>query len=154
VGGPEVSFETDQQQIVRWRICHTGEADLCFVETCRRLLAGEPPAGKLIAATLPDPGQIELPYDYYDEKDVAHRIIYVEASRGCPFTCEFCLSSLDVPGAVPPAAALGGVSTIARSRGATFQVRGSDVNLNLGVSKTLLEFFLERLRPGLFLHSK
>jgi radical SAM superfamily enzyme YgiQ (UPF0313 family) len=38
-----------------------------------------------------------LPYDLYTDTDIAHRVIYVEASRGCPYECEFCLSSLDVP---------------------------------------------------------
>ena len=38
-----------------------------------------------------------MPYEEYSTEDVAHRIIYVEASRGCPFTCEFCLSALDIP---------------------------------------------------------
>ena len=75
----------------------TGEADLKFAEVCRQLLAGELPAAKIIPADLPDFSQLTLPYDLYDDRDIAHRIIYVEASRGCPFACEFCLSSLDIP---------------------------------------------------------
>ena len=55
------------------------------------------PLPKIIPAELPDFSQIVLPYDLYTDDDIAHRIIYVEASRGCPFTCEFCLSSLDIP---------------------------------------------------------
>src|SRR5580704_16361885 len=42
LGGPEVSYETGQQTVVR-HANHviTGEADLKFAEVCRRLLAGE-----------------------------------------------------------------------------------------------------------------
>src|SRR3954451_4457264 len=98
LGGPEVSYEVDSQPIAQLAdYVITGEADLKFAEVCRQLLSGESPGQKVIPAGLPEFSQLTLPYDLYDEKDVANRIIYVEASRGCPFTCEFCISSLDIP---------------------------------------------------------
>src|SRR5262245_27485450 len=87
LGGPEVSYETESQSIAQLAdYVITGEADLKFGEVCGNILAGNPPTGKILAAELPDFSQLQFPYPLYNEQDVAHRIIYVEASRGCPFT--------------------------------------------------------------------
>jgi radical SAM superfamily enzyme YgiQ (UPF0313 family) len=154
LGGPEVSYEVDQQRIVELAdYVITGEADLKFAEVCATLLAGEKPAGKIIAAELPQFDRLVLPYDLYDDDDVAHRVIYVEASRGCPFTCEFCLSSLDIPVRQAPLDELLGHLQRLLDRGVNqFKFVDRTFNLNLNVSKTLLAFFLERYRPGLFVH--
>lgn len=37
----------------------------------------------------------DLPFVYQDMKEFEHRIIYYESSRGCPFSCSYCLSSVD-----------------------------------------------------------
>ena len=154
LGGPEVSYEVDQQRIVELAdYVIAGEADLKFAEICRALLAGETPASKIIPAELPQFTQLTLPYDLYDDKDVAHRVIYVEASRGCPFTCEFCLSSLDIPVRQAPLDELLRHLQRLLDRGVTqFKFVDRTFNLNLTVGKTLLNFFLEHYRPGLFLH--
>jgi radical SAM superfamily enzyme YgiQ (UPF0313 family) len=154
IGGPEVSFEVDQQEIVRLAdFVITGEADVQFAEVCRRLLAGEPPPQKVIAAELPDLSTLVLPYDLYTDDDIAHRVIYVEASRGCPFSCEFCLSSLDIPVRQFQLPALLDHLQRLLDRGARqFKFVDRTFNLNLAVSKTILQFFHERYRPGLFVH--
>jgi radical SAM superfamily enzyme YgiQ (UPF0313 family) len=36
-----------------------------------------------------------IPFPYQDLKEFEHRIIYYESSRGCPFSCSYCLSSID-----------------------------------------------------------
>ena len=154
MGGPEVSYETDEQAIVQWAdYVITGEADLAFADLCRRLLAGEKPVERTLAAPLPDFSQLELPYDLYTDDDVAHRVIYVEASRGCPFSCEFCLSSLDIP--VRQVALPRLLEALQRllDRGVKqFKFVDRTFNLNLQTSRALLQFFLERHRPGLFFH--
>ena len=48
-----------------------------------------------VSGVLPDIKTIKMPYVYYSDTDIKNRIIYVEASRGCPYKCEYCLSSLD-----------------------------------------------------------
>ena len=37
----------------------------------------------------------KVPFPYKDLQDFEHRIIYYESSRGCPFSCSYCLSSVD-----------------------------------------------------------
>lgn len=160
LGGPEVSYETDEQRIVELADhVIVGEADLKFAEVCKTLLEDNSRGQatsllpKIISAALPDFSQIALPYELYDDKDVAHRIIYVEASRGCPFTCEFCLSSLDIPvRQVPLPAFLGALQNLLNRGVKQFKFVDRTFNLNVNTSKSILEFLLERYKPGHFFH--
>jgi radical SAM superfamily enzyme YgiQ (UPF0313 family) len=159
LGGPEVSHETAGQPIVELADCViTGEADLQFAAVCRAWLAdgdaaAPGPLPKIIAAALPDLANVALPYDEYTDADIARRLIYVEASRGCPFECDFCLSALDVPVRQFPLAPFLAALDRLLARGVRqFKFVDRTFNLRLDVSRRILEFFLARLRPGLFLH--
>jgi radical SAM superfamily enzyme YgiQ (UPF0313 family) len=157
LGGPEVSYETNGQKIVELSdYVITGEGDLKFAEVCGGLLNptnSRSAFQKIIPAELPDFSRLTLPYDLYTEDDLAHRIIYVEASRGCPFTCEFCLSSLDIPVRQVPLPALLDQLQRLLDRGVKqFKFVDRTFNLNVNVSKAILEFFLARYQPGHFFH--
>lgn len=159
LGGPEVSFETENQEIVqRADYVITGEADLKFAEVCHSLLDRASSASssswpKIIPAGLPDLSQIQLPYDLYDDRDIAHRVVYVEASRGCPFTCEFCLSSLDIPVRQFPLDRFLMAMQRLMDRGVRqFKFVDRTFNLHLPTSMAILRFFRDRWQPGMFIH--
>lgn len=154
LGGPEISYETDQQPIAALAdYVITGEADLRFGRLCSQLLSGEKPPAKIIPAELPEFSQLALPYELYDERDIAHRIIYVEASRGCPFTCEFCLSSLDIPVRQTPLPEfLSHLDRLLQRGVKHFKFVDRTFNLNVNISRAILEFFLARWQPGHFFH--
>jgi radical SAM superfamily enzyme YgiQ (UPF0313 family) len=149
-----VSHETEEQPAVQWaNYVITGEADLEFAALCRKVLAGCAPAVKIIRAEPPDLQRLELPYGLYSDADIAHRIVYVEASRGCPFSCEFCLSSLDIPVRQFPLEPLLAALRRLLERGLRhFKFVDRTFNLNLAASRAILEFFLENYTPGLFAH--
>jgi radical SAM superfamily enzyme YgiQ (UPF0313 family) len=99
------------------------------------------------------PRSIVLPYHLYTDHDLANRVVYVEASRGCPFKCEFCLSSLDVPVRnVPLEEFLGAMGELLGRGLRRFKFVDRTFNLNLNVSRAILQFFLERYEAGMFLH--
>ena len=155
LGGPEVSYETDGQKIVKLADhVITGEGDLKFAEVCQELLmAGRKDLPKIIPAELPDFSRIALPYDFYTDADIAHRIVYVEASRGCPFTCEFCLSSLDIPvRQVPLDKFLAAMQRLLNRGLKQFKFVDRTFNLHIATSRTILEFFLARHQPSQFYH--
>src|SRR6185312_10750233 len=157
LAGPEVSYETNGQKIVELAdYVITGEADLKFAEVCGKILGSTDARNglqKIIPSELPDVAKLALPYELYNADDIAHRIIYVEASRGCPFTCEFCLSSLDVPVRQVPLPALLGQLQGLLDRGVKqFKFVDRTFNLNVNTSKAILEFFYARYQPGHFFH--
>ena len=153
LGGPEVSYETETQEIVRLADhVITGEADLAFAGLCRSLLAGASPPKVLVPAP-PDLTELASPYVFYRDEDIAHRVLYVEASRGCPFSCEFCLSAVDLPvRAFPLDGFLGEMERLLARGARQFKFLDRTFNLNVEVSATILQFFLARWQPGMFLH--
>jgi radical SAM superfamily enzyme YgiQ (UPF0313 family) len=154
VGGPEVSYEIDTQ-----RVCQladyviTGWGEVSFTRLCRALLAGERPSGRVIAGEQPPLAALVLPYEQYSDEDVRQRFVYVEASRGCPYKCEFCLSSLDKTAwAFDLDLFLAALARL-HARGARhFRFVDRTFNLKVSASVRILEFFLERMDERLFVH--
>ena len=101
---------------------------------------------------MPDLKSISLPYTAYTDEDVAHRTIYVEASRGCPFECEFCLSSIDEKVRNFPLDELLEEFELLWNRGArSFKFIDRTFNLNMTFANRILDFFLSK-EPPYFAH--
>jgi radical SAM superfamily enzyme YgiQ (UPF0313 family) len=152
LGGPEVSYETDKQEIVRLAdYVVTGWGDITFPQLCEAILNGPQPLMKIHAGVQPPMADIELPYALYSDEDIAHRTIYVEASRGCPFKCEFCLSSLDKtawPFGID--AFLAEMESLYARGARLFKFVDRTFNLNVKTSQRIMQFFLDKIAaaPG------
>ena len=119
-----------------------------FVTFARPSLSGNPPAEKLIPATPVEVETLTVPYPFYTDEDLAHRLTYVEASRGCPFTCEFCLSSIDKrvrPFAITPF--LDELEELWQRGARTFKFVDRTFNSNPAAAGRILDFFLAKEPP-------
>ena len=104
LGGPEVSYNPEQVLIqypmVRGIMVGEGE------ETFRELTEGSKELSEIRGIVYRQDGIVRtkerevldlsrIPFLYQDLSAFANRIIYYESSRGCPYRCSYCLSSID-----------------------------------------------------------
>lgn len=112
VGGPEVSYEVDrflkEHPYIKGVII--GEGEDTFREVCAHYVEGNDvkKLGNIDGIAYRNENEqylftkarcltdmSKLPFAYDRMADFSNRIIYYESSRGCPFSCSYCLSSVD-----------------------------------------------------------
>ena len=108
VGGPEVSYEVEDFLTSHPEIdgVMIGEGEETFREVCG-YYAGNRELDSIQGIAYRDNNGIRvtesraimdmsrIPFCYDTMEDFSNRIIYYESSRGCPFSCSYCLSSVD-----------------------------------------------------------
>ena len=110
LGGPEVSFTADKllERCPNIDYIVQGEGEEAFHDLVTALQLGNDGLdpvipgvrgrrdssilGSLEAVEVSDLSSIPFPYTEEDMEDLEHKIIYYESSRGCPFSCQYCLS--------------------------------------------------------------
>ena len=108
-GGPEVSFDAEEflKKNPGFFGVMVGEGEETFRELCRFYVDKEgsleeiPGIAFYCGETIRHNGWREImdlscvPFAYEDMEDFRNKIVYYESSRGCPFSCSYCLSSVD-----------------------------------------------------------
>ena len=152
LGGPEVSYLPMRVNFDASDYIVQGEGDLAFYQLVKAIQSGLSPTERMIQAPLPDIKTIVMPYDDYTDEDVANRYIYVEASRGCPFQCEFCLSSRDEKVRnFETSMFLEALEKLWQRGVRNFKFIDRTFNLNIKTATRLLDFFLSK-DEALFVH--
>ena len=150
LGGPEISHESESQplaQIADYVISGWGEATL--PEICSQILNGTPPEEKFHKGKHLNLNDIVMPYHLYTDEDIANRTLYVEASRGCPFRCEFCLSSLDKTAwAFDTDCFLAEMDALYIRGARSFKFVDRTFNLNTKKCLQILQFFLDKIHAS------
>jgi len=154
LGGPEISYETEEQHLMDYTdYVVSGAADKSFYQLCKNILNGSPPEQKILQSKPLKLSEIELPYDLYTQEDLNQRIMYIEASRGCPFKCEFCLSALDKTSyPFELDIFLNEMDKLFKRGARHFKFVDRTFNLKIKTTLIILDFFLDRMCDELFLH--
>ena len=154
LGGPEVGCPEDLPPVASLTdYVITGEADLAFPQLCRDLLNERTPENKITQAPRPDLVEVVYPYDLYSDQDIAQRLVYVELTRGCPYRCEYCLSSLENGvRSFPLESWLEQMKTLINRGVRYFKFVDRTFNLDINRCLAVLEFFRLHYQPGLQLH--
>lgn len=109
-GGPEVSYDAVSflEEMPQTDGVMTGEGERSFLSLLEYYVDGKGKKEEIAGITYrKEDGSIavnpcgdflpmdEIPFMYRDMEQFENKIIYYESSRGCPFSCSYCLSSID-----------------------------------------------------------
>ncbi|MBU1087219.1 MAG: B12-binding domain-containing radical SAM protein [Candidatus Omnitrophica bacterium] len=148
LGGPEVSYQPFRVDFSRADYIIQGEGEIAFYNLAKELLNNNRPSNRIFSPQAVDLEQIKLPYAYYTEDDIKNRIIYVEASRGCAFNCEFCLSSIDKQVRYFNLdKVLAELDKLWQRGCRSFKFVDRTFNLDIKVTNRILDFFLNKPMP-------
>lgn len=152
LGGPEISHLPHRVDFEKADYFMFGEGEVSFYNICKSILSGFRPKDKIVRATQVEFDKIDLPYDYYTDFDIKNRHIYIESSRGCPFTCEFCLSSIDsTMRYLPIDVFLKEIDKLWQRGARNYKFIDRTFNLKISYAKAILEYFLAK-EEDYFLH--
>lgn len=96
IGGPEVSYGIDHTNIDKTCVDFIvqGEGEVAFLNLLKKINSNSKVSGNIIIEQVMTSSD-EVPRMYDEEyfSMNANKILYYESSRGCPFSCAYCLSS-------------------------------------------------------------
>lgn len=94
LGGPEVSYDREAL-LANYPFIDgviAGEGELAFNQLCRNFLQGK----ELLANITEGPVEMnQIPFPYQNTPMEKDKTLYYESSRGCPYRCAYCLSSIE-----------------------------------------------------------
>ncbi|MCA0988860.1 B12-binding domain-containing radical SAM protein [Guptibacillus algicola] len=165
LGGPEVSYDVyewlDRIQEVDYIVM--GEGEVTFKELLQSIEKGKtpekvkgiafrkdgknhinPPATKLSLSDIPSPFRFEE-----DRAELGRRVTYVETSRGCPYSCQFCLSSIEVGVRYFPVERMKEELLYLMDNGAkTIKFVDRTFNIRRNYAIDMFQFLIDHYRPG------
>lgn len=96
LGGPEVSYSPSEAlEKYGAQIVFAGQGEQVFAAAVRELVQSGETVRNRGVISAGNTSLSSVPFIYSDMKDFSNRIVYYESSRGCPFACSYCLSSID-----------------------------------------------------------
>lgn len=163
VGGPEVTYEPDYF-VENWDVDYliSGEGEFVLGELLTAISTKSEPiidgvskrgsVSKIVAkadleklASLPSPYQLEE-----DKENMKNRLLYFETSRGCPYQCQYCLSSLEKGVRYfPKHHIVDNLSYFIRSNAKQIKFLDRTFNLNKEHTRFVFDFLIDHYRPGL-----
>jgi len=155
LGGPEASYLPPEAEIFRYAdYCVTGEGEIAFRELCETIFNDGNSHIEKNRKTIfinrefqnIDVTAIKSAYYLYSDEDVRKKLIYVEASRGCPFGCEFCLSAQSAKvREFPLESFLAEMDDLIQRGVKTFKFLDRTFNLNIERARHIMEFCLNKI---------
>ncbi|MDL2304594.1 B12-binding domain-containing radical SAM protein [Bacteroides sp. OttesenSCG-928-D19] len=164
LGGPEVSYEP-AHFLSQWPVDYiiSGEGEFVLGQLIRAIEQGDPTddipgissrhhiSNTIAKADLARLAQLPSPYMLpQDKENIANRLVYFETSRGCPYQCQYCLSSLEKGVRYfPPEYIFRNLEYLIASGAKQIKFLDRTFNLNKEHTRSVFDFLIAHHRDGL-----